>query len=174
MLYYRSLTLVLCALLVAGCGFRPLYGGGRDSDAATELATVHIEPITDRIGQQLHNHLLDLLNPSGRAAEPRYVLRVELDGSTQGLAVAKSELATRSNYRLHATFQLVETDGNNLIFKGSKKVVSSYNVLTSNFGTLMAEKDAKARAVREISQDIRTQLAVFFVQRRADRDKGIR
>jgi len=174
MLYYRSLTLVLCALLVAGCGFRPLYGGGRDSDAATELATVHIASITDRIGQQLHNHLLDLLNPTGRAAEPRYVLRVELDGSTQGLAVAKSELATRSNYRLHATFRLVEADGNKFIFQGSKKVVSSYNVLTSNFGTLMAEKDAKARAVQEISQDIRTQLAVFFVQRRADQDKGIR
>ena len=174
MLYYRSFTLVLCALLVSGCGFRPLFGGGRDSDAAVELATVHIEPISDRIGQQLHNHLLDLLNPSGRPAEPRYVLHIVLKGSTQGRAIAKSELSTWSNYNLSATFSLVEVSGKKVIVRGSKVVVSSYNVLKSNFGTLMAEKDAKTRAVREISQYMRAKLSVFFVQRQADQDKRVR
>jgi LPS-assembly lipoprotein len=174
MLYYRSFTLVLCALLVSGCGFRPLFGGGRDSDAAAELATIHIEPISDRIGQQLHNDLLDLLNPSGRAAEPRYVLYTVLEGSTQGRAIAKTEFSTRSNYGLTVTFQLVEAGGGKLIVKGSKTVVSSYNILTSNFGTLMAEKDAKARAVQQISQYMYTKLSVFFVQRQAERDKRVR
>jgi LPS-assembly lipoprotein len=61
-----------------------------------------------------------------------------------------------------------------LILQNSQKVVSSYDILSSNFATLMAEKDAKTRAVREMSQIIRTQLAVFFVQRRASRDKGIK
>ena len=101
-------------------------------------------------------------------------MRVILSGSTQGLAIAKSELATRSNYRLVARYHLFGADGKKLIFQGTKKVVSSYNILTLKFATLVAEKDAKARAVQEISQDIRTQLAVFFVQRQADRDKGIR
>ena len=174
MLYYRSFALVLCALLVSGCGFRPLFDGGRDSDAAAELATVHIEPISDRIGQQLHNHLLDLLNPSGRPAEPRYVLYVVLKGSTQGRAIAKSELSTRANYNLSATFQLVEVGGEKVIVRGAKDVVSSYNVLTSNFGTLMAEKDAKARAVRVISQYMRAKLSVFFAQRQADQGKRVR
>lgn len=174
MWYCRSLALGLFALVVAGCGFQPLYSGGRNSEAAAELATVHIEPIADRVGQQLHNHLLDLLNPKGRTRDPRYVLRVILVGSTRDLAVAKSKFATRSNYRLFARYRLFEAGGEKSIFDGTKKVVSSYNILTSNFFTLIAEKDAKARAVQEISQDIRTQLAVFFVQRRADRDKRIR
>ncbi len=168
----KALALGLCAVLVAGCGFQPLYGDGRKSEAATELATIRIEPIAERIGQQLHNHLLDLLTPSGRPAHARYVLNIVVNGSTKGLAIAKSELATRSNYRLVANYSLFEGDNKKLIFKGSRNVVSSYNVLTSNFGTLMAEKDAKARAVEEIGQIIRTQLAVFFVQRRADRVKG--
>jgi LPS-assembly lipoprotein len=168
----RVVVLGLCALVVAGCGFRPLYGGGRDSVAATELATIRIEPIADRIGQQLRNHLLDLLSPTGRAGVPRYVLRVELSGSTQGLAVAKTELATRANYRLVAQYRLLGPGGKPLIFQASNKVVSSYDILTSDFATLIAEKDAKARAVREIGKDIRTQLALFFVQRRGARDKA--
>jgi LPS-assembly lipoprotein len=170
---YRALVLGLCALIVAGCGFRPLYGGGRNSEAATEFASIRIDPIADRIGQQLHNHLLDLLNPRGRAVETKYVLRVELKGSTQGLAIAKSELATRSNYRLIATFQLVTTSNNEVVLTSSQMVVSSYDILISNFATLMAEKDAKTRAAQELSQIIRTQLAIYFVQRRADRKKGI-
>ncbi len=170
----RALVLGLCALIVAGCGFRPLYGGGRNSEAATEFAAIHIEPIADRLGQQLHNHLLDLLNPRGQAAETRYVLVVDLKGSTQGLAIAKSELATRSNYRLDATFHLSTASDEKLVLQNSQKVVSSYDILSSNFATLMAEKDAKTRAVREMSQIIRTQLAVFFVQHRASRDKGIK
>ncbi len=170
---YRALVLGLCALIVAGCGFQPLYGGGRNSEAATEFAAIRIEPISDRIGQQLHNHLLDLLNPRGRAVDTKYVLLVELMGSTQGLAIAKSELATRTNYRLNATFQLVTTSNNEVVLGSSPIVVSSYDILTSNFATLMAEKDAKTRAVRELSQIIRTQLAVYFVQRRADRKKGM-
>jgi LPS-assembly lipoprotein len=172
MWFCRSLALGLCALVLAGCGFRPLYGGGRDSAAAKEMAGIRIEPIADRIGQQLHNHLLDLLNPRGRGADPQYVLRVRLKGSTEGLAVAKSELATRANYSLVARYQLLGKGGGQTIFKGTEKVVSSYNILTSDFATLIAEKDAKARAVNEIGQDIRTQLAVFFDQRRADRKKG--
>ncbi len=174
MSYSRALVLGLCALIVAGCGFRPLYGGGQSSEAATEFAAIHIEPIADRIGQQLHNHLLDLLNPRGRAAATRYVLIVELKGSTQGLAIAKSDLATRSNYRLDATFQILAASDKRLLLRSSQKVVSSYDILSSNFATLMAEKDAKTRAVREMGQIIRTQLAVFFDQRRADRDKEIK
>ena len=170
---YRALVLGLCALIVAGCGFQPLYGGGRNSEAATEFAAIRIEPISDRIGQQLHNHLLDLLNPRGRAVDTKYVLLVKLKGSTQGLAIAKSELATRTNYRLNATFQLVTTSNNEVVLGSSPIVVSSYDTLTSNFATLMAEKDAKTRAVRDLSQIIRTQLAVYFVQRRADREKGM-
>ena len=172
MLYFRALTLGLCALLVAGCGFKALYGGGRDSEAASELALIRVEPIADRVGQQLHNHLLDLLTPKGRPPEPRHVLRIVLSGSTQGLAIAKSEHATRSNYRLVANYSLTRADSGKFVFKGTKNVVSSYNVLTSNFATLMAEKDSTARAVEEISQIIRTQLAVFFVQRQVGRDKG--
>jgi hypothetical protein len=68
----------------------------------------------------------------------------------------------------------VEVDGEEVIVQGSKIVVSSYNVLKSNFGTLMAEKDAKTRAVREISQYMRAKLSVFFVQRQADQDKRVR
>src|SRR3546814_5013825 len=49
---------------LAACGFQPLYGSdGRrnlgDESVAASLATVRIDPLRDRAGQQMHNFLRD-------------------------------------------------------------------------------------------------------------------
>ena len=153
---FRTFAPIFVVLLLGACGFRSLYGTDATADAPGELATIKVNPIADRLGQQLRNNLLDLLNPRGRPANPRYFLTVRLDQSTQRLAIEKDAFATRANLRLLAKFSLQDPD------KGL--VVSSYNLLASEFATLMAEKDAKARAAREIAHDIRTRLAAFFVR----------
>ena len=164
----RTLALVACALALGACGFRPIYGGGdRVGAAYGELAAVRIEPIEDRIGQQLHNHLLDLLNPKGRPTRPAYVLYVNLAGGTEGLAVAKTEQATRANFRLTASYHLLAADGDKALLSGSNVVVSSYNILSSAFTTLIAENDAKARAAREMAFGIRNRLAAYFATKSA-------
>jgi hypothetical protein len=41
-------------------------------------------------------------------------------------------------------------------------MITSYNILSQTFGTIIAEKDARARAVREISSDLTNKIASFF------------
>jgi LPS-assembly lipoprotein len=170
-------ALVGAAILLAACGFRPLYGRAVTGAPSGEIAAIVIEPIADRSGQQLHNHLLDLLTPAGRPRDGRYSLHVDVTESVQRLAVRKSEFATRANLRSNARFILVsragEGDGEVLLI-GLSRTVTSFNILLSEFGTLMAEKDAQARAMRQIAEDIRDRVAVYFAQRgatvpRADR-----
>ena len=161
---FRIFAPFLVLLLLGACGFRSLYGTDATGDAPGELATIKVNPIADRLGQQLRNNLLDLLNPRGHPANPRYFLTVRLDQSTQRLAIEKDAFATRANLRLLAKFSLQDPDSREIVLSGKSLMVSSYNVLDSEFATLMAEKDAKARAAREIAHDIRTRLAAFFVR----------
>ncbi len=161
---FRTFAPLLVVLVLGACGFRSLYGTDATGDAPGELATIKIKPIADRLGQQLRNNLLDLLNPRGRPANPRYLLTVGIDQSTQRLAIEKDAFATRANLRLLAKFSLQEPDNPEIVLSGKILVVSSYNILDSEFATLMAEKDAKTRAAREIAHDIRTRLAAFFVR----------
>ena len=59
-------------LPLAGCGFSPLYAEGEDDlSVAAEMATVRIEPLRDRVGQQMHNFLRDRLNPNGQRVSPK-------------------------------------------------------------------------------------------------------
>jgi len=171
------LVAAAAALALAGCGFRPLYGhpDTAQSGASEALAQVEIQPIKDRIGQQLHNLLLARLNPKGRPADPRYILVITVTEGVQGLGVQKTSVVTRANLRVGATYTLSRIEGAPPLkgldsgagaVTGSAQSVSSYDISNADFTTLIAVKDARARAVRDIAETIRTRLAVHFLQHR--------
>jgi len=159
---FRFFPVVLLLGLLTGCGFEPLYGHRGAVNASNELASIHIKPIKDRIGQELHNHLLDIMNPHGRPARPQYNLEITLKSSSGNVAVSKEALATRVNYTLSTSFTLLSTKTGKIVRTGSDRVITSFNVLTSNFATKSAENDAQTRAVRQAAFNIQTQIASFF------------
>jgi len=155
------LIAVIC-LLLAGCGYEPIYGARQGVETTAEMATVKIEPIEERVGQMLRNNLLDSLNPRGEAAQIKYRLVTEVTESKQELAIRKSELATRSNMNLTARYRLYDVDRKAYVLSRSSVVTASYNLLTNEFATLSAEADARERGVRDLSDDITRQLALYF------------
>jgi len=147
------------ALLLAGCGFRPLYGDGA-AGSADQLARIRVEPIQDRVGQKLYSMLLDRLTPRGAPDHPAYTLQVRLNEGTQDLAIRKDESATRSNLVISATYTLAATDSRNpQRLVGSATSINSFNRLTSEFATLAAQDDARERALRTLADEIRTRIA---------------
>ncbi len=165
---FKIVFVALNLFVLTGCGFQPIYGAGTNSVFESEMRLIEISPIKDRIGQQLRNELEQQITPKGRARLSKYILKVELSESTQGLSVKKSEIATRANLSFRASYNIVEKKDGALLSSGSNRMVTSYNILTETFATLMAEKDARKRAVREISIDITSKVAAFF---KLNRDK---
>lgn len=129
-----------------------------------ELEQIRITPIENRVGQIVHNSLLDLLNPRGRPARPRYELQVTLRENIARLAVERNAFATRANLNLHASFLLTDRATGQRLYSSRDTVIGSYNLYDSDFATLSAERDARRRAALEISQIIRTKLAAYFSQ----------
>ena len=163
-----SLFTLIILISLTGCGFEPIYGAETSSVFETDLREIEISPIEDRIGQQLRNELEQRIMPKGRARFSKYILKVTLSKSKQGLAVKKSEIATRANLNFRASYQITRKIDDVVLTSGSSRMVTSYNILTKPFATLMAEKDAIKRAVREISADITSKIATFF---KLNRDK---
>ncbi len=155
------LIVAACSVMLTGCGFRPLHSKNSGALAA-RLAKIRIEPIADRIGQQLHNLLLDKITPKGPPAVPRYVLKIKMNESVQNLAIRKDDVATRANLVLRVSFTLVRADDDSVLMSDSAISANSYNILREEFATLSAENDARARAVREISDVIRIRVAIYL------------
>ena len=158
-----KLTTVMAVLAVLqGCGFRPLYGDPSTGGSSAEFALIKVEPIKDRIGQLLRNHLRTAFNPKPRTQKPRYLLKTRVSQNTASLAVRKSAFATRANLTVAANFHLLNAATAKPLFSATRSITGSYNILDSEYATLAAEKDARNRTVRELSEDIRIQLGVYF------------
>ncbi|WP_460019504.1 LPS assembly lipoprotein LptE [Magnetospira thiophila] len=156
-------------MALAGCGFRPLYGDFRAGDSPAELSQIHVDRIEDRIGQQLQNYLFDRINPKGRPSRPLYSLRIKLEDSTNYLGYNEKQDVTRANLHLQAHYTLYRKATHQIIKSGSLTVTSSYNVISSDFATEIADRKARSEAARLMADEITTQLAVFFIQQRDNR-----
>jgi len=152
------------ALVLSACGFQPLYGPARTGGLSSteQMAAVRIAPLPDRIGQQMHNLLRDRLNPAGQPRDPTYELRLTLNEAKQELGIRKDETASRANLILAASFSLLEVGSGRLLLQGQASSTNSYNILNSQFATTYAESNARSRGLREISDDIRTRLGIYF------------
>lgn len=157
-----SRRLVCGGLLLAGCGYRPLYGerGPDGSSVANELQLIRIDAIPDRIGQQMYDMLRERLNPYGKPAQPKYVLTVRLTEKRESLFLEKDETATRANLTLKANFVLARIDDAQVVVEGSSRAVSSYDILASQFASVVSEEDARLRGARAISDDIKTRVSL--------------
>lgn len=160
----RSLIVLLAVTLLAACGFQPLYKtGGPGPGAGATFETIEVRPIADRVGQELRNHLFDVLTPRGQPVNPAWYLDVTLSESIEHIAVEQTSFSTRANLQLSARYELTSAAENGEeMHEGSVSVVSSYNILDSEYATLAAKRDARSRAVVNLSNDIRRQLAVWF------------
>lgn len=154
------------ALLLSGCGFRPLYGRKSRGEVDGELAKVKIGIIPEREGQQLHNYLLDRINRKGRPASPDYLLSVNIKIEKIRQALEPDETATRVKLIFSAEFRLQEIATEKILFRNFARSVNSYNIVDSAIATRSAELDAIDRAARTVSEEVRTLLALYF-QRRA-------
>ena len=153
----------LAALAVLGaCGFQPIYGSRGTPGTQIEMASIEVGIIKDRQGQQLRNLLLDRINPGGTPQSSNYTLTVRLTSGKELLAFKKSQISTRANLNFVAVFNLKGKNqhlGKN--FSGASKITVSYNILSSQFATLIAEENARTRAVKELSADISNRIAAF-------------
>lgn len=171
MLFYRNLGIFISLLVIAGCGFEPIFKAVGMRNTNNELRYIEIKPIENRIGQQLRNHLVQDIMPLGRQRDAKYALNVTLTESKANLAIKKSEIATRANLIFYANYTLTLKSNGEKLTSGGSRMVTSYNILTETFGTQIAEKDARKRAVREISADIASKIIVYFNMVKKTSDK---
>jgi LPS-assembly lipoprotein len=161
----RAALAVALLFLPAACGFEPLYATRGGRSAAAELAEIKVNPIPERLGQQLRNELLERLNPRGPAARQRYALDVKLTEIRTELDLRRDATSTFAKLEVVADYRLTDLETGKVVLTGQSKFASSYNLLRQTFANISAAEDARARGAREISEDLRLRLADFMATR---------
>ena len=148
-------------LALSACGFRPIYATTADGvPPLNKRIAVHniaapetvrpliVEALNDRI------FLVD-------GQKPKYELNVTARESAERLAVQIDATVTRYNYRLRASYSLVDLE-NGERRTGNAQAVTSYNIVSSQYSTLFAERTAQEKASRLLAEEIERDLLIEF------------
>lgn len=154
---------MLAALLLAGCGFTPMYATPRDGGGLVEkFSVVEVAPIADRVGQVVRNGLMDRLTPDGPPGAPLYRLEVTLGETREGFGFRPDEAITRENLRLDATYRLVRTIDQENVLEGSARSNLAYDIVQSDFANFSARQDAERRTAEQVINIIVVRLGLFL------------
>lgn len=153
------------ATLLAGCGLRPLHAGSQGEAVDTELAAIAVTTPKDRVGYVLRDNLLSDLNPRGKNETPRYDLMIRLTRTRNALIIQLNDDTTRFDLILAAFFELRRKEDGKVLYRSAARRVASYNQRQAPFATQISQQDAEERAAHELSDYMRTQLALYFAGR---------
>lgn len=161
----RNFSVFFALLMLAGCGFSPIYGSfGNNAGVSAELNNVMIANIPNRDGQMLRNHLIDRMYHNGRPSSPTSTLEINLRSNEISLGLQKDATTSRQEYNLTATYVLKDKNSRELT-RGTARSIVSYNKLDPQYGTLASRHNASERAVKEVSEQIINRISLYFAEK---------
>ena len=163
------LALVLsAALALDGCGWTPLYADRETGPADAELRAIKVSPIPERIGQRLAMALRESFNPDGAPSPQRYRLDTLLTATRSDLGIQQTGLGSRGKLDATVSFWLRDIKTGTALIANSVHTSESFDILANNYASVVAEEDARIRAVEELRRDIVTRLTLFLQRRAAE------
>lgn len=154
---------LLAAVTLSACQFQPLYGPSTDvsGNTSTLLSQISVETVDTRVGQQVRNHLLFLLNGGNEATEPGYKILLQVS-SFERRTVAHAALSetTAGFVTVTASYTLIDTSNQKRLSSGSRKASAYFDRTSQIFANQRAVRDAENRAGKEVAEKLRFALAL--------------
>jgi LPS-assembly lipoprotein len=145
-----SVVTALIALILAGCGFTPLYGQGTGSAA---LGRIAVSAQDDRLGYRLREQLEDALGRE-HGGSPLYRLETVTEQSRRPLGRRIDDTATRYELTVRAAWTLTPASGGTPL-TGVETVTTTYAAADQPYAAIAAQQDGEDRAAAELARLIR-------------------
>ena len=156
----RALLLSALCLLLASCGtYRPLYGKGPDGlNVASVLSSMSVQEQHTRAGQLLRNELLD----GTQTGQTHFGLKLDVTERVISVGSVSSTTAVRKRINLTAHYELDAAPTGKVATAGDSFSNVEFDTVNVPVSDLQAEEAARAKAAKELGQDIRLRLATFL------------
>lgn len=161
---FRQPLLLGAVLLLAGCGFHPLYGGADGTAVQQRLSGISVDIIPDRPGQLLRQALQDQFGDDSDNPTP-YKLSVSYGIGSNGEGIQPVNNATTYVRLVAQASWTLRRIGppETIVAQGVARAIDGYDVLdTQYFAADLANRDADRRLADAIANQITADLAAQF------------
>ncbi len=155
-------------LLLAGCGFAPMYAPA--TSGAGAIGPVNVSQIDGKAGHVLKNELDRILSVERGENVAPMQLEITLQENIARLGIRLDESATRAELTLVANYVLTPSTPGGQPLRGSVRSVVNYDIPTAAFGEITAQDDARERAAEDLAERFRAELALRLAAQRHGRN----
>lgn len=152
----RRGALVLLAGVLAGCGFRPLYGEG--GGAGRMLGAVALQEAASPEDFAYRERLRRRLGSDEGAGAPEWRLSWSLRFDETGIAITREADVTRYRLIASAKYTLERLDGSTPPVLGEVRAIGAYDATSSTYSTLSAERAELGDLAVELAELTATRL----------------
>lgn len=154
-------ALIAGLLVLAGCGFQPVYEQKDGTSAQLFLSNISMTPVSGRLGQLFRIQLEDRLPTP--VANPALLLNISINKHSQPVGITLERRITRYNVMVEGTITLADAKTGKPLLTEPLEAIASYNVIQdSDFATHIAERDATERAVLDLVSMVEQRLVAFY------------
>lgn len=165
----KSILVLIFAIVLSGCGFKPMYGQFSDGkgDLRAVMANIRVGDITEqgrpsRIGQVIRNNLLDRLTPFGETKSAEYILKVSFLIEEHGYGIREDESVTLQNLKLVTAYQLEDVATSKVVLDFAARAIVTYDLAQSDYSNMIARNSALQRLSEEVANQMATRIGAFF------------
>lgn len=153
-------------LLLAGCGFHPLYAtqDGDPSPSLAEMDQIDIGLIPDRSGQLLREALEADLQRNSAPGFYRYHLNVQYSISVQAIGIQPDSSNSRVRYFATVNWVLTpEGDYSKPLTTGNAETSDAVNEVDNQlFALTLQSNQLQHNLARELAAQVTEELAIYF------------
>lgn len=153
---------VLClGLLLAGCGFRPLYA--QREELLDQIQTVQVDPIAGEGGYKISLILKDKLNPEGNHSAKKYRLAVTLNQPKYtNQSIRSDNFASLEQMKLSASYELIRIADGEKVIASSVSSNGLFNLIKDPYATTVAREKLYDNLLQLIAEDIANHILSYF------------
>jgi LPS-assembly lipoprotein len=155
------LLAAVAAAALAACTVQPLYAPtAAGTSVVASLGTIYIDPVDERVAQELRNQLIFQLNGGkGQPATANYHMRLVVSTSENALGVTPIETAPAYAITVAATYEVRSVADDKIVYRSTSRQSASYDRVNQVFANTRARLDAENRAAALVATDIRVNLS---------------
>ncbi|MCC3861985.1 LPS assembly lipoprotein LptE [Pseudemcibacter aquimaris] len=166
----RSVLGISLIVMLAACGFKPMYGQGssNSSSLAQVMANIQVDPVRspagrqERLSQLIENNLKDRISPLSKSGETQYILKAMYEVTEQGYGIREDESVTLQNLRLSVAFQLVDVASDEPIMDGTARAIVTYDLVQSDLSNMTARQSSLERLAEEAANQVVTRIGTYL------------
>ncbi|ADU11836.1 hypothetical protein [Asticcacaulis excentricus] len=158
-----AFALLSAPLTLSGCGFTPVYA---QKGLPGELANIDVITTDSRTGYFLRQNLVSGFNTL--EGQKRYRLSVKLEEKRYDVGVGINDIAVRTEISTKVQYSLIEAATRKVLITGTFVDSTTYDAnAQSPYAGVAAQKDGQQRAATAIGERIRSELVLFFHDKKA-------